>query len=164
MIRPQLFAALLATTPLALAAPVPAAGLSCQFQATARADGQVLLQFTLRNAGPRDLHLLRWGSPFEGAWFGPFVHASTSQGELPFQGAMRKRAEPSARDYLHLPAGQSLGAELALNDAFSLPPTGTLRLRASWHWHDVMSSGQPPRPRDRHQGQDQDCGEVLLTR
>jgi hypothetical protein len=150
---------------MALAAsPIQPAELSCQFQATAKPDGQVMLHFTLRNAGKRNLQLLRWGSPFEGAWFGPFVRASTPQGELPFQGAMRKRGEPSAQDYVPLRAGQSVSAELALNDAFALPPTGALSLRAGWHWHDVIVGGTPPRPRDRHQGLDQDCGEVTLSR
>ena len=99
--------------------PLQHAELSCQFQATPKPDGQVLLQFKLSNNGKRDL---RWGSPFEGAWFGPFVQASTPQGKLTFQGAMRKRGDPSAQDYLHLPAGANLSAELTLNDAFAVPP------------------------------------------
>ncbi|MDR7272360.1 hypothetical protein J2X20_005034 [Pelomonas saccharophila] len=160
-------AALLAAclSPMALAVtPLQHADLSCQFQATPRPDGQVSLQFKLSNNGKRDLHLLRWGSPFEGGWFGPFVKASTAQGELAFQGAMRKRGDPSAQDYLSLPAGQSLTASLTLNDAFTLPPTGKLRLKARWHWHDMMLRGTPPRPRAQHRGLDQDCGEVTLTR
>ena len=158
-----LFAACL--SPMALAVtPVEPARLSCEFQATPGADGRVLLQFKLSNTGTREVHLLRWGSPFEGAWFGPFVQASTPQGGLAFQGAMRKRGDPSAQDYLRLPAGQSLSAELTLNDAFTVPATGELRLKAQWHWHDVMTRGTPPRTRAHHHGLDQDCGEVTLTR
>jgi len=156
--------ALLAASPLTMAAPVPPTELSCQFQATAKPDGQVLLQFKLNNTGKRELHLLRWGSPFEGAWFGRFLQASTPQGELAFQGAMRKRGDPAAEDYLHLAPGQSLSAELTLNDAFTVPPAGTLQLKAAWHWHDVMVGGKPPRPRARHQGLDQDCGKQTLKR
>ena len=162
-IAAALFAASLSS--MALAAPVvQPTELSCQFQAVPKPDGKVLLQFKLSNTGKRNLHLLRWGSPFEGAWFGPFVQASTAQGELPFQGAMRKRGDPAAQDYLHLPAGQSLSAELTLNDAFTVPPAGALRLKAQWHWHDVMTSGKPPRRRARHQGLDQTCGDVTLNR
>lgn len=156
--------ALLMACPLTMATPSKPAGLDCRFQATTDATGRVALQFTLHNAGTRDLHLLRWGSPFEGAWFGPFVRVSTASGELPFQGAMRKRGDPAARDYVLLRAGASLAAELTLNDAFTLPATGPLVLRAGWRWHDVMATGTPPRPRAAHQGQDQDCGEVTLTR
>ncbi|MGM9479780.1 hypothetical protein ACS5PN_01145 [Roseateles sp. NT4] len=158
-----LLAACLSPMAHAVTPPQPAE-LSCQFQATPRPDGQVSLQFKLSNNGKRDLHLLRWGSPFEGGWFGPFVKVSAPQGELAFQGAMRKRGEPSAQDYLNLPAGQSLTASLTLNDAFTLPATGALNLKAAWHWHDVMAGSKPPRPRDRHQGLDQPCGEVSLTR
>lgn len=159
--------ALLANCSLPMAAPaspIKPEDLSCQFQASARADGRVVLGFTLRNAGKQDLHLLRWGTPFEGAWFGPFVHASTPQGELPFQGAMRKRGDPSAQDYLLLRAGQTLSAELTLNDAFAVPPNAVLRLKAGWHWHDIVTpgSGKPPRPRAQHSGLDQDCGEATV--
>jgi hypothetical protein len=154
----------MAASPLTMAAPTPPANLSCHFQATVPATGQVTVQFTLHNAGTRDLHLLRWGSPFEGAWLGPFVRASTAQGELPFQGAMRKRGEPSAQDYLLLRAGQTLTAEMSLADAYALPATGPLRLTAAWHWHDVIVAASPPRPRARHQGMDQNCGALTLTR
>ncbi|MBI3349869.1 MAG: hypothetical protein HY020_21990 [Burkholderiales bacterium] len=156
--------------PLTMAQAHPAlqpADLMCQFKADVDAAGQVSLHFTLRNAGRHDLHLLRWGSPFEGGWFGRFVQASTPQGELPFQGALRKRGDPSAQDYLLLRAGQSLDAELSLADAYALPVgAGPLHLKAGWHWHDVIvgSSPRPPRQRARHQGLDQDCGDITLNR
>lgn len=156
--------ALLAAAPLTMAATAPATALTCRFQAAAEGTGRVSVSFTLRNAGPQDLHLLRWGSPFEGAWFGPFMTVRTAKGELKFQGAMRKRGDPSAEDYLLLPAGQSVAATVTLNDAFTLPTSGPLTLQAAWRWHDVMSNGTPPRPRDRHQGLDQDCGSFTLTR
>ena len=140
--------------------PSPLSGLSL----SKRILPGVSVSFTLRNAGPQDLHLLRWGSPFEGAWFGPFMTVRTAKGELKFQGAMRKRGDPSAEDYLLLPAGQSVAATVTLNDAFTLPTSGPLTLQAAWRWHDVMSNGTPPRPRDRHQGLDQDCGSFTLTR
>lgn len=154
------------------AAPLQPADLTCQFQASANAAGQVTLHFTLRNAGSRDVQLLRWGSPFEGGWFGPFVQASTPQGELKFQGAMRKRGDPSAQDYLPLRAGQTLSADLQLGDAFAWPPAGgaknpgPLKLTAVWHWHDVIvgATPPPPRPRAQHQGLDQACGEVTLNK
>ncbi|HEV6965785.1 hypothetical protein [Roseateles sp.] len=157
---------MLMAAPLAQAGggmPAPAE-LACRFEATADAAGHVMLKFTLRNTGPHELHLLRWGSPFEGAWFAPFVRASTAQGELPFQGALRKRGDPSAQDYLRLAPGQALSAELPLADAYALPASGPVTLRAAWRWHDVMAGGTPPRPRDRHQGLDQACGELTLAR
>jgi hypothetical protein len=159
---------LLMAAPLAQAAgatPPAPTELACRFEATADAAGHVRLKFTLRNTGPRELHLLRWGSPFEGAWFAPFVRASTAQGELPFQGALRKRGDPSAQDYLRLAPGQTLSAELSLADAYALPASaGAVTLRAAWRWHDVMAGGTPPRPRDQHQGRDQACGELTLPR
>jgi hypothetical protein len=165
LLRALLGPLLLTALPLATAAPPPApAGVSCSFQAAPDTTGRVTLKFTLHNTGPHDLNLLRWGSPFEGGWFGPFVRVRSGAGELPFQGAMRKRGDPSAADYLLLKAGERLAAEVVLDDAYALPPTGPLQLQARWRWHDVMTAGTPPRPRAAHQGRDQDCGELQLTR
>jgi len=144
--------------------PAMSSPLSCRFEAAADAGGHVTLQFTLHNPGPGDVQLLRWGSPFEGAWFGRFVSVHAAGAELPFEGAMRKSGEPSARDYLALPAGKDLTATLTLDDAFRLPATGPLTIQSAWQWHDVMTRGQPPRPRAAHQGQAQDCGAVTLQR
>lgn len=138
--------------------------LVCRFTAAAQADGRVTMSFTLRNASRQDVHLLRWGTPFEGAWFSPFVRVRASNRELPFEGAMKKRGEPSADEYFLLHAGQSRDVSLTLNDAFTVPPVGALTLNASWRWHDAIAAGTPPRPRDRHQGLDQDCGTVVLQR
>jgi len=145
------------------AAPTAPPAPACAFHAQRDAQGQVVLHFTLRNDGPQALQLLRWNSPFEGGWFGRFVRVRAGAEELPFQGAMRKRGEPSARDYLLLPAGQALQATLTLNDAFTLPAARPLTIQAGWRWHDVMTSGTPPRPRSAHQGLDQDCSEVTLA-
>ncbi|MFG6457808.1 hypothetical protein [Roseateles sp. BYS96W] len=143
-------------------APPPAP--RCSFTAQPDAQGQVVLHFTLRNDGASELRLLRWGSPFEGGWFGRFVRVHAGSNELPFQGAMRKRGEPAASDYLLLPAGQQLESTLTLNEAFVLPAAGSLKIGAAWRWHDVMTEDSPPRPRSTHQGLDQDCGEATLTR
>lgn len=165
--RHHLAAALLAFGLLPMAhatTPQELPSLRCQFQVVPRPDGQVALRFQLTNPSQLGVHLLRWGSPFESGWFGPFVKVTGPAGELAFQGAMRKRGEPAAQDYLNLPPRGSLTAEVLLNDAFALPASGELRVSARWHWHDVMTQGTPPRPRDQHQGQDQDCGSQTLRR
>ncbi|MFG6466450.1 hypothetical protein [Roseateles sp. BYS87W] len=162
----QLAAALclLASPAMTLAATPQAADLACRFRAESNPAGLVHLHFTLVNQGLHDLQLLRWGSPFEGGWFGRFVQVRGPQGEVPFQGALRKRGDPAAGDYLLLRAGQQLQASLTLNDAYALPAQGPLELKAQWRWHDVITDGPAPRPRDRHQGWEQDCGTVRLAR
>ena len=81
----QLAAALclLASPAMTLAATSPAADLNCRFQAQTTTGGGVQLTFTLENRGLHDLQLLRWGSPFEGGWFGPFVRVQGPLGDLP---------------------------------------------------------------------------------
>lgn len=138
--------------------------LDCRFTAGAQPDGRVTVSFSLRNLSAQDVHLLRWGSPFEGAWFSPFVRVSTAQGALAYEGRLKKRGDPSADEYLLLRAGQSVDVTLTLNEVYTLPATGALTLQAAWRWHDTLAAGTPPRPRERHQGLDQDCGSVVLPR
>ncbi|MBB5206159.1 hypothetical protein HNQ51_003502 [Inhella inkyongensis] len=122
------------------------------------------LRARLHNTGARTLYLLRWGSPWEGAWFAPMVRVWRDDVELPYQGAQAKRGEPERDDYLRLRPGESTQAALRLADAFDLTAPGSYRLQAAWTWHDVMSQGRPPRPRSQHQSQAQDCGPALNWR
>jgi hypothetical protein len=158
------FAAGCTLTMPAASAVVHDRDLACRFTAATLPDGRVTVSFSLRNTSAQDVHLLRWGSPFEGAWFSPFVRVSTAQGALAYEGRLKKRGDPSADDYLLLRTGQSTDISLTLSDVYTLPPTGALTLKAAWRWHDTIAAGTPPRPRDRHQGLDQDCGTVVLQR
>ncbi len=171
MPRPALLllaAALSGDHAFAMAPPVAPVALSCHLQVQALDRTHTRLLFQLRNDGPHALRLLRWGSPFENAWFAPFVRVTGAHGDLPYQGAMKKRGEPSAADYLHLRPGETVSAQLRLEDAFGTvePGEGGLVIRAQWRWHDVLPAApaRAPRPRAQHQGLDQACGEVRFQR
>jgi len=145
--------------------PPTAFALSCQVQARVLAIARIELHFRLRNDGPQAVQLLRWGSPFEGAWFAPFVRVQGAQGELPYQGAKMKRGDPAPDDYLALRPGQTAEARVRLEDAFDWSSAGReLQVSAQWRWHDaqVAGRGAAPRPRDRHQGLDQACGSLRI--
>ena len=68
-------AAAAATLAIAMSAAAAAPDLRCALAAPARvaAGMPVMLRFTLTNAGSVPLDVLRWNTPFEGAWFAPFV-------------------------------------------------------------------------------------------
>ncbi len=150
-----------AAMPSAAHAPT-ALSLHCQMAARAVDVQRVELRFDLRNDGPQAVRLLRWGSPFEGAWFAPFVTVHGPQGELPYQGAQVKRGDPTRDDYLRLAPGQTVTATLNLREAFdwSAAPSTELVIQANWRWHDAVTAGRgdAPRPRGQHQGLDQACG------
>jgi hypothetical protein len=144
----------------------PAAALRCVLQAPAQAmAGQpVLLRFTVTNTGATPLHVLRWNTPFEGAWFAPFVKVKRDGKALPFQGPMIKRAEPQAEDYLRVDAGQSIDAELDLALPFDLSKPGRYRVQPRIRLHDVFADVDKgtaaPRLRAEHQGADLACPAV----
>ncbi|WP_374567816.1 hypothetical protein [Ideonella sp.] len=146
----------------------PATALRCALAAPAPAAvGQpVLLRFTLTNAGTAPLQVLRWNTPFEGAWFAPFVTVTRGGRTLPFQGPMVKRAEPQAADYLRLDAGQSVQAEVDLALPFDLSKPGRYKVQPRVRLIDVFdaaSGDAVPRPREKHQGADLACPAVELT-
>lgn len=140
--------------------------LSCQVQARVLAPAHIDLHFRLRNDGPQAVQLLRWGSPFEGAWFAPFVRVQGAQGELPYRGAKMKRGDPAPDDYLALRPGQTAEALVRLEEAFDWSAAGReLQVSAQWRWHDAQVAGRSttPRTRDRHQGLDQACGSLRIS-
>ena len=106
-------------------------------------------------------HMLRWNTPFEGAWFAPFVEVKRDGKALPFQGPMIKRAEPRAEDYLRFDAGQSIDAELDLALPFDLSKPGRYRVQPRIRLHDVFANVDEgtvaPRARAEHQGADLAC-------
>jgi hypothetical protein len=147
--------------------PLPATfALTCQMQVRQVAPGQIRLRFDLRNNGAQTVHLLRWGTPFEGQWMAPFVRVDTPAGALPYRGARVKRGDPEPEDYLTLAPGQRIRAQLRLEDAYEAAALKQrpLTLHAQWQWHDALAApqGAPPRPRAAHEGLAQDCGRTSL--
>lgn len=143
--------------------------LACQLRALRPDANRIELEFQLKNPGPRTVHLLTWGTPFEGAWFAPFVRASVDGVPLAYRGAQTKRADPDADDYLKLPALGQRHVRIDLADGYDWAalPTGTvITLDAQWRWHDAFLAGTdtPPRGRDRHTPWPQACGTLHLKR
>ena len=58
--------------------------------------------------------MLRWNTPFEGAWLAPFVSVTRDGRPLDYHGPMVKRAEPKADQYLRIDAQGSVSAEVDL--------------------------------------------------
>ncbi len=115
----------------------------------------------LRNTGTSVLHLLTWGTPFEDAWFQPFVVLRQGGRTLPFGGASVKRGEPAADEYLRFSAGQTRQASLDLADVFDLSAPGRYDVEPRVVLHDVVAApGRPPRPRAHHRALELACRRV----
>lgn len=150
-----------ASSPLAARA---APALRCTVQAPAQVMvGQpVLLRFTLTNPGPVALQVLRWNTPFEGAWLAPFVSVAREGRELDYHGPQVKRAEPKADQYLRIEPRASVTAEVDLAEPFDLSAPGRYRVQPRLAIVDLFadSAADPPRPRSAHKGAKLSCKAV----
>jgi len=149
----------------ALAAPA-ATPLRCTLTLPAQAvAGQAVpLRLSITNPGPAGVHLLVWGTPFEEAWFAPFVTVFHDGGELAYRGAALKRGDPERSEYLYLAPGRSRSAALNLAEAFDLRQPGRYRVEPRIVLHDVLPAGRarPPRPRAQHAAQPLACAAVTF--
>jgi hypothetical protein len=109
----------------------------------------VPLAMTLTNLTTGPLEFLRWNTPFEQHWAGPFVTLTRDGVALPYQGPMIKRADPAASQYLRLAPGESLSASLDLALPFDLSRAGRYRVTPDVVLADVAAAGEAPVPRPR---------------
>lgn len=124
--------------------------LRCQWavQGVVGPVGSVRLRLTLSNRGTRAIQVLEWATPFEG-WMSPWLEVRLNGQVLPYQGASVKRGDPAATEYLRLAPGRSRQATVDLAEVYDLTRPGRYELRSAITLHDV-TTGNPPRPRERH--------------
>lgn len=152
---------------MAASSPFPtsaAPALRCTVQAPAQvvAGQPVVLRFTLTNPGPVALQVLRWNTPFEGAWLAPFVGVTRDGRPLDYHGPMVKRAEPKADQYLRIDARGTVSAEVDLAEPFDLAAPGRYRVQPRLAIVDLFADTamDPPRPRSAHKGAKLACNGV----
>jgi hypothetical protein len=109
----------------------------------------VPLTLTLANHGPAALAFLRWKTPFEQRWTGPFVSVLRDGVPLAYQGPMVKRGDPDAAQYVRLAPGESRSASLDLALPFDLTQAGRYEVRPDVVLADVLAEGQGTVPRTR---------------
>jgi hypothetical protein len=141
--------------------------LLCTLTAAAQlgAGDAAMLHFTFRNAGPQPVHVLLWGTPFEAAWFAPYVKVWRDGKSVRFDGAMVKRGDPGAAAYLRFAAGQTMQAVVGLAPAFDVREPGRYRVEPDLWLNDVLLEERVlPRPRSQHVGQRLACNTVEFER
>ncbi|MFO1339731.1 MAG: hypothetical protein U1F53_16150 [Burkholderiaceae bacterium] len=159
---------LLSLLAMAASASSPAApALRCTLAAPARvvAGEPVVLRFSFSNPGPSPLQVLRWNTPFEGAWLAPFVELTRDGRPVSYQGPMVKRAEPGPDSYLRIEAHSAATAEIELAPAFDVSLPGRYRVQPRLHLADVRvaRAGPVERPRAEHVGTDLACPAVSFS-
>jgi peptidyl-Lys metalloendopeptidase len=150
----------------ATAAPPQPAPLACSVEGPVRVRAGQAATFTLHllNRGQRPVQLLTWATPFEPAWFAPWLSVQRGSKALRYSGAMIKRGDPQAGDYLSIAAGASASASFSLAPAFDISAPGRYTLRPQIVLHDLLvgTAEAVPRPRARHQAHSLRCNEFAF--
>ena len=148
------------------AAGLPALRCTLGAPATAVVGQPVPLRLTLHNTGRQTVHVLTWGTPFEG-WLSSFVTVQQGGQALVYGGASLKRGEPDADEYLAIAPGRSRQAVVDLAEVFDLGQPGHLHVLPRIVLHDWVigaPAGAPlPRPRALHQGAALACNPVEVN-
>ena len=120
---------------MASAMPAGARGLTTTIESYGNHVGaadDVILRVTYHNGTAEDLYLLRWQTSLYGIEGNVFDVRLDGQ-TVEYTGRLYKRGFPQAEDYVRIPAGGSVSADVELSSAYDMSRTGeyAIRYRAS---------------------------------
>lgn len=127
--------ACLAFASAASAMPAGTRGLTTTIESYSNHAGaadDVMIRVTYHNGTAEDLYLLRWQTALYGIEGNVFDVRRDGQ-PVEYTGRLYKRGFPQAEDYVRIPAGGSLSADVELSGAYDMSRTGeyAIRYRAS---------------------------------
>ncbi len=108
--------------------------------ATVRAGDAVELTFRLTNRTQKPLWVLNWRTPLEGRPTGNDFRVTRDGTELPYQGPMAKRGDPSAESYVAVAPGASVDGRLDLSLAYGVKAPGRYRIEFQRELMDVAEA------------------------
>src|SRR5262249_54566096 len=91
----------------------------------------VRLRFELTNDSNEDLYVLKWFTPLEGLNSDCLTVIRNAKTKVPYDGPMIKRGTPGPNDYLLVPAGQTVGADVNVSESYpvSVPANYQVELK-----------------------------------
>ena len=132
--------------------------------ATVKAGEPVELSFQLTNRTAQPLWVLNWRTPLEGRMMGNDFRITRDGTELPYQGPMAKRGDPSAAQYTQIAPGASAQARIDLALTYELKQPGRYRIEFQRELLDVTSAqADVPRKMDAFQPRAVRCPAVETT-
>lgn len=87
-----------------------------------------VVRITYRNDAAEDLYLVRWQTALQGVEENLFDVRVDGQ-PVAYTGRLYKRATPAAADYVRIPAGGSISADVELSSVYDLSRTGEYSIR-----------------------------------
>jgi peptidyl-Lys metalloendopeptidase len=121
---------LFAGTAVAAALPAGSTGLTATLEAERSFAGpseDVVVRITYTNDSAADLYLLRWQTALQGVEANLFDVRLDGR-PVAYTGRLYKRAQPTVSDYLRIPAGGSLSADVDLSQVYDLSRTGEVAI------------------------------------
>jgi len=101
----------------------------------------IKIKFTLNNVSSQNIWVLKWYTPLEGIK-GKIFQLVCDGAAVKYEGRMTKRGEPDQKDYVQLPPGGSVSAEVDLSTAYSLASGRKCKLTFRGEIHDVIFGDQ----------------------
>ena len=90
---------------------------------------EVSVAFTVKNNTDTVSKFIKWQTPLEERITGPIFKITFENEELPYQGIMVKRAEPTAADSVTLAPGESATNSVALTPSYAFDKAGTYEIK-----------------------------------
>jgi peptidyl-Lys metalloendopeptidase len=120
----------------------------------------VNLRFELHNPTDRPLYVLIWYTPLEGIT-GDIFQVTRDGEELPYQGMLAKRGDPTLEEYIAIEPGEATSAEVDLRMGYDLSAPGSYQVQFTTGLQDVTDDvSLIPRKRDDHRPQSLSCDPV----
>jgi peptidyl-Lys metalloendopeptidase len=120
----------------------------------------VHLRFELHNQTDRPLYALTWYTPLEGI-AGDIFQVTRDGEELPYQGMLAKRGDPTREEYITIEPGEAAPAEVDLRTGYDLSTPGSYQVQFTAGLQDVSDDASlVPRKRDDHRPQSLSCNTV----
>lgn len=86
-------------------------------------DARFLVRCEIQNPDPVDYLLLKWFTPLEGL-LSDCLRVERRGERVPYDGRLLKRGTPGANDYILIPAGQTVHADVDLGEAYQVSTAG----------------------------------------
>ncbi len=83
-------------------------------------DEPIVIKFTLENNSEENLWILNWNTPLEGLK-NRILNVICDGKEIPYEGIMMKRGQPSKEDYVQITPGSSISASVDLLEGYAIP-------------------------------------------
>lgn len=116
--------------------------------------------FKLSHSADRSLYILSWYTPLEGL-AGEIFRVTREGEQIPYQGILAKRGEPTGEDYRAMDPGETLWAVVDLSTGYDLSEPGRYQVEFTSQLYDVsQNSFSIPRKVAIHQPQSLDCNQV----